>query len=81
MQIKKITLRMGLEQPLHIAHITDVHLSLADERDPHLIKHAAQRASVFYDEAGGPSETPAEYLKKALDYAKRTVPSRSLREI
>ena len=69
MQIEKITLQIGLLQPLHIAHMTDVHLSLADERDPHLIKHAAQRASVFNDEAGGPPDPPAEYLKKALAYA------------
>ena len=70
MQIERITLQLGLEQPVHIAHLTDVHLSLADERDPHLIKHAAQRASVFDEEAGGPPSTPAEYLAEALAYAK-----------
>ena len=44
MKIEKIRLAVGLEHPVRIAHLTDIHLCLADERDAHLIDHAKERA-------------------------------------
>lgn len=69
MEVRKIKIELGLEKPVNVAHFTDVHISMADERDEHLIKHAEARADVFYREAEKPDKTPSEFLKEALAYA------------
>lgn len=69
MKIEKIRLAVGLERPIRIAHLTDIHLCLADERDAHLIDHAKERAQVFYEEAACPPKTPSEYFREAMAYA------------
>ena len=72
MKIEKIRLAVGLERPIRIAHLTDIHLSLADDRDPPLIDHAKMRAQVFYEEAACPPKTPSEYFREAMAYAEET---------
>lgn len=72
MKVSKVTLQLGLPRPLNIAHLTDIHLCLADQRDPHLIKHAQARGKVFYEEAGCPSERPEEMFAKAMALSEET---------
>lgn len=69
MKAEKIRIELGLEKPVNISHITDVHLCLADDRDAHLIAHAAERTGVFYEEAGCPPKTPSEYFREAMEYS------------
>ena len=69
MNVHKIKLHIGLEKPVHIAHITDVHLCCADNRDAHLLAHAEERTHVFYKEAGCIDETPYQCFAAGLDYA------------
>ena len=66
-----ITLHLGLEKPVRILQMTDVHLSLADDRDGESMKeHAAQRRREFCKEAGYPERDPIGYLEEAMEYSK-----------
>ncbi|MBQ1224033.1 MAG: metallophosphoesterase [Oscillospiraceae bacterium] len=71
MKAEKIRIELGLEKQVNVAHITDIHLCLADERDAHLIDHAKERANVFYEEASCPEKTPSEYFREALEYSEK----------
>lgn len=67
----QIHLHFGLEKPIRILHLTDVHLSLSDERNNEdMIPYAAKRRDVFFREAEFPERDPVGYLKEAMDYAK-----------
>ena len=70
MKVEKIRVEIGLEKPLRISHLTDIHLCLADERDAKLIDHAKERTQVFYEEANCPPETPSEYFRSAMKYSR-----------
>ncbi|MBQ2725130.1 MAG: metallophosphoesterase [Clostridia bacterium] len=65
-----IHLHFGLKKPVRILQLTDVHLSLADERDGEdMVAHAAARRNTFFKEAGYPERDPVGYLEEAMKYA------------
>ncbi len=67
----KVHLHLGLEKPVRILHLTDVHFSLADEIDGEdMQKHAALRRNIFFQEAGYPERDPVGYLEDAMEYSK-----------
>lgn len=63
----KVHVHLGLEKPIRILHLTDIHIVLAndDESDAHKA-FAAWRQPVF-DVSGS---TPSQLLEEALDYGK-----------
>ena len=64
-------LHFGLPKPIKILHITDVHLSLADDIDGDDMKeHAALRRNTFFKEGGFPERDPVGYLEDAMEYSK-----------
>lgn len=66
-----IKLHFGLEKPIRILHITDAHLSLADDVDGDEMKaHAAKRRKTFFNEAYAPERDPVGYLEEAMEYSK-----------
>ena len=66
-----IKLNFGLESPIRILQISDVHLSLADNIDGEEMKiHAAKRRKTFFDEGGYPERDPVGYLEDAMEYSK-----------
>lgn len=66
-----IHLHFGLQKPVRILHLTDVHLSLADDIDGDDLKaHAAYRRSRFFNEAEFPERDPIGYLETAMEFAK-----------
>ena len=60
MQLIQSTVRIGLERPLKLLHVTDSHIALADERDDER-KHALARRM------GDPDKE--KYLKEHIAYA------------
>ena len=66
----KIELHLGLEKPVRILHLTDIHLSLADERNENMIQYAAGRRNTFFKEGNFPERDPVGYLEDAMEYAK-----------
>ena len=66
-----INLHFGLGKPVRILHITDVHLSLADDVDGEDMKeHAAHRRNVFCKEGLFPERDPVGYLQAAMEYSR-----------
>ena len=67
----KIHLHLGLEKPVRILHLTDPHLSLADECDGEWCRQrAADRRNVFFKEAEFPERDPIGYVEEAMEYSK-----------
>lgn len=67
----KIHLHFGLEKPVRILHLTDAHLSIADDQDIEwCMQRAADRRNVFFKEAQFPERDPVGYLEEAMEYAK-----------
>ena len=65
------TLNVGLEKPIKILHITDIHLTYANENDtPEHQKLMAKRFLVFQKEGDFPPLTPKEYFEQAIALAK-----------
>lgn len=73
--MKELTLlrteiRIGLEHPVRLLHVTDSHICLADARDaaadPELVAHALQRGNAF----GGEAQVES-YFEQALAYARQ----------
>ncbi|MBQ8447795.1 MAG: metallophosphoesterase [Clostridia bacterium] len=65
-------LHAGLEKPVKILHITDIHLTYADESDtPEHRKLMEKRRGVFRREGGFPPFTPKEYFEQAMALAKK----------
>lgn len=62
LNIEKSTIRIGLEKPLKILHVTDSHLALCDERDD-ARKHA------LAERLGSNRSQRMEYLNEQLAYA------------
>ncbi len=61
----------GLRCPVKILHITDVHLTYADENDtPEHHRLMKKRFDVFRKEGEFPPFTPKEYLEQAIALAK-----------
>ena len=67
LNIRKNRIEIGLERPVKIAHVTDVHIALADERDSWLISHAASRTDVFrqWNDTGKSVE---QLFREAMEY-------------
>ena len=66
-----IELHLGLEKPVRILQLSDVHLSLADDDDGDDMKaHAAKRRKTFFEEAQFPERDPMGYFEDAMEYAK-----------
>lgn len=64
-------LHAGLAQPVKILHITDVHLTYANEKDtPRHHRLMQKRFDVFREEGEFPPFTPKEYLEQAIALAK-----------
>ena len=65
-------LHVGLEKPVKILHITDIHLTYADDKDiPYHQRLMEKRFQVFFEEGGCPPQTPKEYLEEAIALAKK----------
>ena len=61
MQLIKNTIKIGLERPVKLLHVTDTHIGLADERDDERKRALAKRLSTSEKE---------QYLNEQIDYAK-----------
>ena len=69
--ITETKLCIGLEKPVKILHITDVHLTYANEKDTTGHQQLMQkRFRVFQEEGGFPPRTPKEYFEEAIALAK-----------
>ena len=64
-------LQIGLEKPVKILQITDVHLTYANENDtPYHQDLMQKRFDVFQKEGNFPPFTPKEYMEQAIALAK-----------
>jgi 3',5'-cyclic AMP phosphodiesterase CpdA len=68
LNIKKIRLNPGLARPLRFLHVSDTHLSYADERDDERKRKLAEERRLLFEQDTGRC---GRYLKEALDYAER----------
>lgn len=63
-------LEVGLEKPVKLLHVTDVHLTNTDPSDSELMRdYMARRTQVFIEEAGSATHTPSEYFEDAFRLA------------
>lgn len=73
--MEKIThtrIHIGLEKPVKILHVTDVHITKADERDiPRHHELMKKRKEVFRKESGYLPKSPEEYFSEAIALAKK----------
>ena len=71
LNILKTTVKIGLDAPVRFLHITDSHISLADECDSERLKRlaAARRANCF--ETGREDGVTVRLYEKAIDYARK----------
>ncbi len=71
--MKKIihtVLHLGIETPVKLLHITDVHISKTNEKDPEdQIALGKVRENLFQREGEFPPFSPSEYLEKAFALA------------
>ncbi len=71
-KIIETKIHIGLEKPVKILHITDVHLvDYAEEDIPEKKEHLIRRRAVFEKEAGFPPHTQNEYFSEAFEIAER----------
>lgn len=69
-QIIRTELNIGIEAPVKILHITDVHLTEANEQDsPEMAATMERRREIFRKEGNYPPHTPAEYFAEAIAMA------------
>ena len=68
---KRINLKVGLEKPVRIVHVSDTHLCFADERDDERKRVLAkQRELIFCGKNMAPEKSPiTRNLREAIDYA------------
>ena len=70
-RITNTKLNVGLDKPIKILHITDIHLTYANENDtPQHHRLMKKRFDVFQAEGGFPPFTPKEYFEQAIALAK-----------
>ena len=60
MKLEKTTVRIGLERPVKLLHVTDTHIALADERDD-------ERKRALANRLGDPDKE--NYLQEQIAYA------------
>lgn len=66
-----IHLQLGLEKPVRILHLTDAHISIADDQDIEwCMERAAVRREVFFKEGNRPERDPVAYMEEAMEYSK-----------
>lgn len=71
LNITKTNIRAGLKAPVKILHITDVHLTYANEKDTEEHHELMEkRYGVFNKQAENPPHTPREYFEGAIALAK-----------
>lgn len=69
-QILHTVIEAGLEKPVKVLHVTDVHLTMTDPADPiEQQEHMDRRREVFRKEANFPPRTPSEYFEEAFRIA------------
>lgn len=70
---QKTELQIGLPAPVRILHLTDPHLSLADDTDGDSMKrHARGRRAVFQGEANADKESfLSDRLREAMEYGRQ----------
>jgi hypothetical protein len=71
LNITRTKIHLGLESPVKILHVTDIHLTYANEKDTE--EHHAlmeKRFGVFNRHACEPDHTPREYFEEAIALAK-----------
>ena len=67
LDLKKSTIRAGLDRPVRILHVSDTHLALADERDDELKQALSlKRKKVFSDKA----RSVEKYLNRQISYSR-----------
>ena len=71
LRIKPIRFHCGLQKPVRILHLTDVHITLADEQDSDAEKQFAERRTEVFQDASSVPETPSQLLEEAMEYAKQ----------
>ncbi len=71
LQITQTTVKLGLDSPVRFLHITDSHISLADENDSERLKTlaAARRANCF--ETGRADGITVRFYDQAIEYARK----------
>ena len=61
---------LGLEKPIRLLHITDVHLTFASDNDPEYQKELmVTRTQTFQNEGEFPPEKPETYFREAIKMA------------
>ena len=71
-RIIETVLEIGLEKPVKILHVTDVHLTDSlPEDDPEQQEHMVKRTEVFRKEANYPPKAPAEYFEESFALAQK----------
>ncbi|MBQ2273036.1 MAG: metallophosphoesterase [Clostridia bacterium] len=64
-------LHFGLEKPIRILHLTDVHIALTYEEEGEMLNALSnRRRDVFFREANFPERDPVGYLEEAMEYSK-----------
>ena len=67
----KTTINLGLEKPVKILHITDIHLTYSNSEDSEFHQEFMKRRyQTFYNEGGNPPYNPKQYFEMAIKYAK-----------
>ena len=63
-------IEIGLEKPVKILQVTDVHLTKTNDKDSDYHKDLqTKRFDTFYKEGGQPPKTPSEYFEEAVKMA------------
>ncbi len=71
-QVIRTVIPVGLEKPVKLLHITDVHITRCAESDPDYQKELATlRVEIFREEGNDPPHTPEEYLAEAFALAEK----------
>ena len=71
LNLTKTTINLGLEKPVKLLHVTDIHLTYANEHDSDFHKDFMKvRYETFYNEGNKPPHNPKEYFEMAIKYAK-----------
>ena len=71
LDITNTRLEAGLNAPVKLLHVTDVHLTLANDADtPEHHALMEKRTRVFYEEGNHPPHDPKTYFERAIALAK-----------
>ena len=68
-EILQTTIRIGLKKPVRFLHVTDSHISLADERDNADLRWLAEARAKEFD--GGEPGSAVQLYREISDYARK----------